>query len=71
MAVNRTLTRHDIPMTVRSGPSLTRWLMDTVREWRRRAQSRRELAGLSYAELKDIPNGLAAEAEKDKPFWQA
>jgi uncharacterized protein YjiS (DUF1127 family) len=70
MAMNRTLTREDMPMTARSGPSLVLRLIETLREWRRRAQSRRELAGLSYTELKDIPNGVAAEAEKGKPFWR-
>lgn len=70
MTMNRTLTRDDTPMTARSGPSSMRRLIETVREWRRRAHSRRELAGLSYAELNDIPNGAAAAAEKSKPFWR-
>lgn len=69
MAMN-TLTRDDMPLTARSGSSAMRRWIETMREWRRRARSRRELAGMSYAELKDIPNGVAAEAEKGKPFWQ-
>ncbi len=39
-------------------------------EWRRRAQSRRELARLSSLEMKDFGYPAAAEVEKRKPFWK-
>jgi uncharacterized protein YjiS (DUF1127 family) len=42
-----------------------------VMEWRRRMQSRRELATLSEIELRDIGYPARAEAEKAKPFWRA
>jgi uncharacterized protein YjiS (DUF1127 family) len=44
----------------------------TVREWRRRARARRELARFDDHLLHDI--GLSrsqAQFESDKPFWQA
>jgi uncharacterized protein YjiS (DUF1127 family) len=46
-------------------------LVATLREWRRRMRSRRELAALSVLELKDIGYPARAEAEKAKPFWRA
>jgi uncharacterized protein YjiS (DUF1127 family) len=45
--------------------------LTTIREWRRRARGRRELAGLGEAMLHDI--GISrAEAEflSRKPFWR-
>lgn len=56
---------------LRSVPTLWTQVFSTVTEWRRRMRSRRELAGLSYSELKDIGHPGAAAAEKYKPFWQA
>jgi uncharacterized protein YjiS (DUF1127 family) len=50
---------------------LLRHLLDTLREWRRRASARRELATLSALDLKDIGHPAEAEAEKAKPFWRA
>jgi uncharacterized protein YjiS (DUF1127 family) len=71
MAMNWASSRGDSLITAYVPRSLRTRLIDTVREWRRRARSRRELAGLSSLELKDIPNRAAAEAEKFKPFWKA
>jgi len=51
--------------------SLRQGLVATLREWRRRMRSRRELAALSVLELKDIGYPARAEAEKVKPFWRA
>jgi uncharacterized protein YjiS (DUF1127 family) len=51
-------------------PTLWMQVISTISEWRRRMRSRRELAGLSYRELKDVGYPGAAEAEKYKPFWQ-
>jgi uncharacterized protein YjiS (DUF1127 family) len=55
----------------RLGHLLRPWLIETVMEWRRRMQSRRELATLSEIELRDIGYPARAEAEKAKPFWRA
>jgi len=52
-------------------PPLPKRLLQTFGEWRRRMRSRRELAGLSDLELKDIGYPAAAEAEKQKPFWRS
>jgi uncharacterized protein YjiS (DUF1127 family) len=70
MATTGVLSREALSIGAR-GPSPTRRLIATLREWHRRASSRRELAGLSYAEIKDIAAGTEIEAEKHKPFWQA
>jgi uncharacterized protein YjiS (DUF1127 family) len=43
-----------------------------LREWRRRAVSRRELRSLSSREIADFCPGLSeAEHEARKPFWRA
>jgi uncharacterized protein YjiS (DUF1127 family) len=43
-----------------------------LREWRRRAVSRRELRSLSRREIADFCPGLPeAEHEARKPFWRA
>ncbi len=47
-------------------------VMAMLRQWRRRAQARRELAGLDDYLLHDI--GLSrsqAQFESGKPFWRA
>jgi uncharacterized protein YjiS (DUF1127 family) len=54
----------------RSGGPPGKRLMDVVREWRRRAVSRRELAGLGDRDLRDIGYPAGGEAEKHKPFWR-
>ena len=46
-------------------------VFETLIEWRRRMNSRCELASLSQLDLKDIGYPANAEAEKAKPFWQA
>jgi uncharacterized protein YjiS (DUF1127 family) len=48
-----------------------RRMFDTLIEWRRRMNWRRELAALSALDLKDMGHPPHAEAEKAKPFWQA
>jgi uncharacterized protein YjiS (DUF1127 family) len=65
-------SRHENVLTgSRLGHLLRPWLIETVMEWRRRMQSRRELATLSEIELRDIGYPARAEAEKAKPFWRA
>jgi len=47
-------------------------VLETLREWRRRARDRAELANLDDSMLKDI--GLSrgdAEFLSNKPFWRA
>jgi uncharacterized protein YjiS (DUF1127 family) len=51
--------------------SLRQRLIETLGEWRRRIESRRELAVLSDLDLKDIGYPAQAAAEKAKPFWRA
>jgi uncharacterized protein YjiS (DUF1127 family) len=55
----------------RLATSLRRRFIETLIEWRRRMNSRRELACLSHADIKDIGYPARAEAEKAKPFWRA
>ncbi len=51
--------------------SLLNRIIETLREWRRRTSSRRELARLTDLDLKDIGYPDRAEEEKAKPFWRA
>ncbi len=51
--------------------SLLRSLIETLREWRRRAQSRQELAMLSELERMDLGFRDRIAAEIAKPFWRA
>jgi uncharacterized protein YjiS (DUF1127 family) len=55
----------------RSAAAPRKRLIATLIEWRRRMNSRGELAALSELELKDIGYPARAEAEKAKPFWRA
>lgn len=45
-------------------------LAAAVREWRRRAASRRELAALTTLDIKDLGYPAGLEAEICKPFWE-
>ncbi len=73
----QSLSSHDVSPheNVFAGSRLGRLLgpriFETVLEWRRRLQSRRELAVLSEIDLRDIGYPARAEAEKVKPFWRA
>jgi uncharacterized protein YjiS (DUF1127 family) len=51
-------------------PSLRQRIIATLIEWRRRMNSRNELAFLSEIDLKDLGHPARAEAEKAKPFWR-
>lgn len=48
-----------------------RRLIAILAQWRRRIDTRRELAALSLFDLKDIGYPAQIEAEKAKPFWLA
>ena len=53
------------------GASLMARLVDTLLDWNDRVRTRRQLAGLTEAELKDI--GLSHSdvmIESSKPFWR-
>ena len=43
---------------------------EVLREWRRRARSRQELAMYSYHERNDIPGAAQVDVEIEKPFWK-
>ena len=56
-------------------PVRTVWLprqrfVETIREWRRRIVSRRELAALTPLDVRDIGYPAGLEAEICKPFWE-
>jgi uncharacterized protein YjiS (DUF1127 family) len=47
-------------------------LRQVLREWRRRAASRRDIAGLDYCTVRDL--GVSSgqmRFEAEKPFWRA
>jgi uncharacterized protein YjiS (DUF1127 family) len=52
-------------------PSLVNRFGETIREWRRRARSRRDLMTLDRRDLWDLRLSRAdAEQEASKPFWK-
>lgn len=74
----KALTLHPVLQRRGGGPATARWIqaalvgiVGLVREWRRRARSRAELAALDDRTLRDI--GLTRVdlwREIDKPFWR-
>jgi uncharacterized protein YjiS (DUF1127 family) len=71
LSPHHVLPRENVLRGSRFGRLLQPRIVETVMEWRRRMQSRRELATLSEIELRDIGYPARAEAEKAKPFWRA
>ncbi|MFY9693431.1 MAG: hypothetical protein WAK35_06780 [Xanthobacteraceae bacterium] len=63
--------RENVIIEPRHIGSLGRRIIETLREWRRRAQSRQELAMLSELERKDLRCRDRIAAEIAKPFWRA
>jgi uncharacterized protein YjiS (DUF1127 family) len=63
--------RENVVIKPRHVGSRGRRLIETLREWRRRGQSRRELAMLSELERKDLGYRDHIAAEIAKPFWRA
>jgi uncharacterized protein YjiS (DUF1127 family) len=52
-------------------PSMAARLVDLLLDWNERARSRRQLAGLTEGELKDIGlNQSDVTIESSKPFWR-
>jgi uncharacterized protein YjiS (DUF1127 family) len=65
------LPAHDAPILLSRRYAL-RALLETLDAWSSRVSGRRELAGLSDVELKDIGlTRMDARMEAEKPFWQA
>lgn len=71
MTTQSVSSRENVFAKPRLAISLRGRLIEMLSEWRRRIKSRRELATLSYSDLKDIGYPAYAEAEKAKPFWRA
>jgi uncharacterized protein YjiS (DUF1127 family) len=65
------ILRDNVLIEPRHVGSLGRRLIETLREWRRRDQSRHELAMLSEIERKDLGYPERIQAEIAKPFWRA
>ena len=63
--------RENVLIEPRQVGSLVRRLIDTLREWQRRSESRHELAMLSELDRKDLGNPDGIQAELAKPFWRA
>jgi len=66
-----TAFRENVLIEPRHIGSLARRFIETLREWRRRAASRGELAMLSELERKDLGHADRIQAELAKPFWRA
>jgi uncharacterized protein YjiS (DUF1127 family) len=64
-----TLSRRDA--LANAIPSLQKKFVETLREWRHRSRSRRDLMTLSNRDLWDMRLTRAeAEQEASKPFWR-
>jgi uncharacterized protein YjiS (DUF1127 family) len=70
LATQLVASRDNVIAGPRRDSSLRRRFVETLIEWRRRINSRRELALLSELDLKDIGSPARAAAEKNKPFWR-
>jgi uncharacterized protein YjiS (DUF1127 family) len=71
MARTPTASRGIGPTIADALPVLRRKLVETLKEWHRRANSRRDLLRLSGRDLWDLRLTRAdAEREASKPFWQ-
>lgn len=68
---SRPASREIVLLEPRRVGSLGRRIVETLREWHRRARSRHELALLSELELKDLGFRDRVQAEIAKPFWRA
>jgi uncharacterized protein YjiS (DUF1127 family) len=71
MTTNPNLSRENAFATADAVPSLGKRFVETVREWRHRARSRRALLAVDDRELRDIRlTRVDAEREARKPFWR-
>jgi uncharacterized protein YjiS (DUF1127 family) len=66
-----TVSRRDALAIANAIPSLRKKFAETLRKWRRRYRSRRDLITLSDRDLWDMRLTRAeARQEASKPFWQ-
>jgi uncharacterized protein YjiS (DUF1127 family) len=66
-----TVSRRDALAITNAIPSLRKKFVETLREWRRRSRSRRDLMTLSDRDLWDMRLTRAeAGQEATKPFWR-
>ena len=70
MSMQSVLSRKNAFLRVETRQPLWNGLLEVILGWQRRAQSRRELARLSYLDIKDIGYPADTAAEKNKPFWR-
>ena len=64
------LSRKNAFLRLETRQPLWSGFIEVILEWQRRTQSRRELARLSYLDIKDIGFQADIAAEKIKPFWR-
>jgi uncharacterized protein YjiS (DUF1127 family) len=70
MSTQSVLYRKNASLRAEARQPLWNGFTEIFLEWRRRARSRRELASLSYPDIKDIGYPADIAAEKNKPFWR-
>ena len=71
MAATRSLPRDNASEIGKAISSLALRFIETVREWRRRSHSRRELLMLDERDLCDVRlTRCDATFEANKPFWR-
>jgi uncharacterized protein YjiS (DUF1127 family) len=70
MSTRSVLTGTPVLLPEQVSQSPRKRLVGAFRDWRRRIQSRRELAGLSGLDLKDLGYPAGVETEKEKPVWR-
>ena len=68
---NSALSQANRRPTADAGPGSVKRVIETIREWRRRASSRRELMALDTRDLWDLRLTRAdAMKEAGKSFWE-
>jgi uncharacterized protein YjiS (DUF1127 family) len=71
MMTKSNLFRSNVSPTADAALLAAKNLIEMMRQWRRRATSRRDLANLSERDLWDLRLTRAdAERESNKPFWR-
>lgn len=71
MATTRSLSGENAFASAKAIPSFGGRLFETVREWRRRSRSRRELSKLGERDLRDARlTRCEVMSETSKPFWK-
>jgi uncharacterized protein YjiS (DUF1127 family) len=71
MTTNPALARRQTFAAANQVLSLVSRFIETMREWRRRSHSRRDLLALGQRELWDISlSRNDAQQEASKPFWK-